>query len=107
LLSTLTLYADAIQTLSEGKGNLDPSAKEKALGPEQPDVGLSLCNIAVYLDELGQLSEAVEQGGVELPLDAAAYDKFLQGKIETSRFKRGAKRVPGVITDDLAASYKR
>jgi hypothetical protein len=44
---------------------------------------------------------------VELPLDAAAYDKFLQGKIETSRFKRGAKRVPGVITDDLAASYKR
>ena len=31
LLSTLTLYADAIQTLSEGKGNLDPSAKEKAL----------------------------------------------------------------------------
>jgi hypothetical protein len=31
LLSTLTLYADAIQTLSEGKGNLDPSPKEKAL----------------------------------------------------------------------------
>jgi hypothetical protein len=31
LLTTLTLYADAIQTLSEGKGNLDPSAKEKAL----------------------------------------------------------------------------
>jgi hypothetical protein len=31
LLSTLTLYADTIQALSEGKGNLDPSAKEKAL----------------------------------------------------------------------------
>jgi hypothetical protein len=31
LLSTLTLYADTIQTLSEGKGNLDPTAKEKAL----------------------------------------------------------------------------
>ena len=44
---------------------------------------------------------------VELPLDAAAYEKFLQGKIDTSRFKRGAKRSPGVITDDLAASYKR
>ncbi len=31
LLSTLTLYADTIQALSEGKGNLDPTAKEKAL----------------------------------------------------------------------------
>ena len=50
---------------------------------------------------------AAENQTVELPLDAAAYDKFLQGKIETSRFKRGAKRSPGVITDDLAASYKR
>src|SRR6266478_6105338 len=44
---------------------------------------------------------------VELPLDAAAYEEFLQGKIDSSRFKRGAKRPPGVITDDLAASYKR
>jgi len=44
---------------------------------------------------------------VELSLDAAAYEKFLQGKIDTSRFKRGTKRSPGVITDDLAASYKR
>ena len=44
---------------------------------------------------------------IELPLDAAAYEKFLQGKIATSRFKRGAKRAPGVITGDLAASYKR
>jgi hypothetical protein len=31
LLSTLTLYADTIRALSEGKGNLDPTAKEKAL----------------------------------------------------------------------------
>jgi hypothetical protein len=31
LLSTLTLYADTLQALSEGKGNLDPTAKEKAL----------------------------------------------------------------------------
>jgi hypothetical protein len=31
LLSALTLYADTIQALSEGKGDLDPTAKEKAL----------------------------------------------------------------------------
>ena len=52
------------------------------------------------------LSSAQNQT-IELPLDAAAYEEFLQGKIDTSRFKRGAKRPPGVITDDLAASYKR
>src|SRR6266404_1458520 len=44
---------------------------------------------------------------IELPLDAAAYEKFLQGKIATSRFKRGTTRSPGVITDDLASSYNR
>jgi predicted dehydrogenase len=44
---------------------------------------------------------------IELPLDSAAYEKFLQGRIDTSRFKRGAKRSPGAIADDLAASYKR
>jgi len=31
LLSGMTLYADTIQALSEGKGDLDPSAKEKSL----------------------------------------------------------------------------
>ncbi len=50
---------------------------------------------------------AAQNQTVELPLDAAAYEKFLQGKIATSRFKRGAKRSTGVITDDLAASYRR
>ena len=44
---------------------------------------------------------------VELPLDAAAYEKFLQSKISTSRFKPGAKHAHGVITDDMASSYKR
>jgi len=44
---------------------------------------------------------------VELPLDAAVYEKFLEGKIVTSRFRRDAKRLPGVITDDLASSYNR
>ena len=53
------------------------------------------------------LFSSAQNQTVELPLVAAAYEKFLQGKIETSRFKRGAKRSPGVITDDLAASYKR
>jgi len=50
---------------------------------------------------------SIQNQTVELPLDATAYEKFLQGKIATSRFKRGAKRAPGVISGDLAASYKR
>ena len=47
---------------------LSLAAKERALGPDQPDVGISLCNIAVHLDELGQLSEAVAYGGRALEI---------------------------------------
>ena len=36
------------------------AAKEKALGPDHYDVGVSLGNIAVYLDDLGRLAEAIE-----------------------------------------------
>jgi serine/threonine protein kinase/tetratricopeptide (TPR) repeat protein len=36
------------------------AAKEKALGPDDPDVGISVGNLAVYLDDLGRLSEAIE-----------------------------------------------
>ena len=53
------------------------------------------------------LFSSVRNETIELPLDASAYEQFLQGKIATSRFKRGAKRAPGAIADDLAASYKR
>jgi tetratricopeptide (TPR) repeat protein len=38
-------------------------AKEKALGPDHPDVGLSIGNLAVYYDDLDQLAEAVVNGG--------------------------------------------
>jgi eukaryotic-like serine/threonine-protein kinase len=38
-------------------------AKEKALGPDHPDVGLSIGNLAVYYDDLDQLAEAVVHGG--------------------------------------------
>jgi serine/threonine protein kinase/tetratricopeptide (TPR) repeat protein len=37
-------------------------AKEKALGPDHPDLGYSIGNIALYLDGLGELAEAVEHG---------------------------------------------
>ena len=47
---------------------LSVTAKEKALGPDQPDIGISLSNVAVYLDELGELSAAVEQGGRALEI---------------------------------------
>jgi tetratricopeptide (TPR) repeat protein len=33
-------------------------AKEKALGPDDPDVGISLVNVAIYLDELGETVRA-------------------------------------------------
>jgi tetratricopeptide (TPR) repeat protein/predicted Ser/Thr protein kinase len=33
-------------------------SKEKALGPEDPDVGISLVNLAIFLDELGQTVRA-------------------------------------------------
>jgi tetratricopeptide (TPR) repeat protein len=33
-------------------------AKERALGPEDPDVGISLVNAAIYLDELGETVRA-------------------------------------------------
>ncbi len=33
-------------------------AKEKALGPNDPDVGISLVNVGVYLDELGETVRA-------------------------------------------------
>ena len=47
---------------------LSLAAKERALGPDQPDVGISLCNIAVHLDELGELSEALAYGGRALEI---------------------------------------
>ena len=47
---------------------LSLAAKERALGPDQPDVGISLCNIAVQLDELGELAEAVAYGGRALEI---------------------------------------
>jgi predicted dehydrogenase len=50
---------------------------------------------------------SAQNRAVELPLDADAYEKFLQSKIATSRFKTGAKRSPGKIAGDLAASYNR
>jgi serine/threonine protein kinase/tetratricopeptide (TPR) repeat protein len=36
------------------------AAKEQALGPDDPDVGISVGNLAVYLDDLGRLAEAIE-----------------------------------------------
>ena len=63
----------------------------------------------IYSVELANaiVFSAAHNQTVELPLDAAAYEKFLQSKVATSRFKRGAKRSPGAIADDLATSYKR
>ena len=44
---------DAVEDL-----NRAIEAKEKALGPNDPDVGISLVNVSVYLDELGETGRA-------------------------------------------------
>jgi eukaryotic-like serine/threonine-protein kinase len=49
-----------VEALEDARQSL--GAKERALGPDQPDLGISLNNVAVILDELGQLDEAVEHG---------------------------------------------
>jgi tetratricopeptide (TPR) repeat protein len=38
------------------------AAKEKALGPDDPDVAISIGNVALYLDELGDTAQAAEYG---------------------------------------------
>jgi tetratricopeptide (TPR) repeat protein len=47
---------------------LSVAAKEKALGPDQPDVGISLQNVSVHLDELGELADAVGEGARALDI---------------------------------------
>jgi tetratricopeptide (TPR) repeat protein len=49
-----------VEALEDARQSL--GAKERALGADQPDVGISLNNVAVILDELGQLDDAVEHG---------------------------------------------
>ena len=44
---------------------------------------------------------------VDLPLDAAAYEKHLKEKFPASRFKKGAPRKPSTVADDLASSFHR
>jgi predicted dehydrogenase len=44
---------------------------------------------------------------VDLPLDAAAYEKHLQEKLPASRFKKGAPSKHGTVADDLARSFHR
>jgi tetratricopeptide (TPR) repeat protein len=55
--------ADALED-----ARLSVAAKEKALGSEQPDVGISLSNVSVHLDELGHFDAAVEQGARALEI---------------------------------------
>lgn len=44
---------------------------------------------------------------VDLPLDAALYEKHLQDKFPASRFKKNAPRKHGAVADDLASSFHR
>jgi serine/threonine protein kinase len=44
------------------------AAKQKALGPDDPDIAVSINNVAIYLDELGETAEAAKyaQRAVEI-----------------------------------------
>jgi predicted dehydrogenase len=44
---------------------------------------------------------------LELPLDAAAYERHLKGKFSTSRFQKMARHTPGALADDFASSSNR
>jgi predicted dehydrogenase len=44
---------------------------------------------------------------IDLPLDAAAYEKHLKEKFPASRFKKNAPRKHGTVADDLASSFNR
>jgi predicted dehydrogenase len=44
---------------------------------------------------------------VDLPLDAAAYEKHLKEKFPASRFKKNVPRKHGTVADDLASSFHR
>jgi serine/threonine-protein kinase len=48
------------------------AAKEKALGPDDPDVGISIGNVALYLDELGDTAQAAEYGARAIRIMEAA-----------------------------------
>jgi predicted dehydrogenase len=52
------------------------------------------------------LSSALNQT-IELPLDSAAYEKYLQEKISTSRFNKNTARTPSVLANDFAKSIPR
>jgi predicted dehydrogenase len=52
------------------------------------------------------LSSALNQT-VELPLDSAVYERYLQEKISTSRFNKNAARTPSKMADDFAKSVPR
>jgi eukaryotic-like serine/threonine-protein kinase len=47
------------------------AAKEKALGPHDPDVAISLSNAAIYLDEMGETALAVQYLGRALDIARA------------------------------------
>jgi predicted dehydrogenase len=53
------------------------------------------------------LFSSARNESIELPLDAAAYEEYLQQKFPASRFQRNAPRQHGTMADDLAGSFNR
>jgi serine/threonine protein kinase/tetratricopeptide (TPR) repeat protein len=100
------------------------AAKEKALGPEDPDVALSLANAANYLDELGEIEAAAQYAeravkimeatlGLDHPKAAIPLSNYAELLVRLGRFddaRQPAERALAVFEretdpDGLYVSY--
>jgi predicted dehydrogenase len=53
------------------------------------------------------LFSSAQNQTIELPLDAAAYERYLKEKFSTSRYQKEAGHAPGALADDFASSSNR
>jgi len=78
------------------------AAKEKAYGPDSAEVGLSLCNVAIYLEQLGDVSTAVDTVaralgivesclGPDHPRTARVLSNYAEILNRLGRFEEGAR----------------
>ena len=86
-----TLMQNFVDAILDGKPLIAPAAE-----------GIHSVELANAI-----LLSSARNESIELPLDAAGYEKFLQQKFSASRFQRNAPRQHGTMADDLARSFNR
>jgi len=87
----VAVLQDFVDAILDGKPLLAP-AREGIRSVE-------LVNAILFSSALNQT--------VELPLDSAAYEKYLKEKVSNSRFNKNTVRTPSVLADDFAKSIPR